>query len=147
MKKVLVGMDSRTENFWPFIYAVNLAKRVQMKLYVLLVMSPQKSSSESEKGPKGGSSFRKRLETLISDGRSMGISIEYYIANGSFKEELMGLIQDQKISLLVLGAPPAGTRGDLEKMDSLLEEIKFRTSCRIEVVHPRNPAQEEIRNG
>jgi hypothetical protein len=143
MKKVLVGVSSETTDLWPVIYALNLAKRVKMRLFVLLVLDPRERRLNKEKYPVDESSIKMRLEALLSEGRSWGIPIDYHIATGSYKEELIQLIQNKEISLVVLAMPTAAPKGSSEGIHDILDEIKLRTACDIEIVHPRGSVQEK----
>ena len=143
MKKVLVGVSSETTDLWPVIYALNLAKRVKMRLFVLLVLDPREHRLRTEKHPVDESSIKTRLEALLSEGRSWGIPIDYHMATGSFKEELIQLIQDKGISLVVLAMPTIGSKGASEGINDILDEIKLRTACDIETVHPRGSVQKK----
>ena len=138
MEKILVGLDSETTSLWSVIYALNLAKRMEVKISVLLVMgSPVDLHKQSLKDKKKAS-IRTRLEKLILEGRADGVPIDYYLAHGSYKNELIKFIQEKKISLLVVDCPLPGQNGASKNLPELLEEIKLRTHCRIEMVHHKD---------
>jgi nucleotide-binding universal stress UspA family protein len=133
MEKILVGMASEMTSLWAVIYALNLAKRIQAKISVLFIIDP----SEQDPQVKAASPIRSQLEKLISDGRLEGLSIDYYLTCGSFKDELIKFIHEKRINLLVIDYPLPDRRIEGEKFPELLEEIKLRSDCRIEVVHPK----------
>lgn len=138
MERILVGINSKTTNLLSVIYALNLAKRMDVKISVLLVIEPPFLLSKPGEAGKDESAIKKRLEKFILDGRSDGISVDYFLTYGSFKEELIKFIQEKKISLLVVDYPFPDRKAASEKLPELLAEIKLRTHCRIEVVHKKD---------
>lgn len=134
MEKILVGMESKMTSLWGAIHALNLAKRIHAKISILYVTDP--TSEEAPRG-SGEPDIRSHLEKLISDGRLEGISIDYYLTCGSFKEELIKFIKEKRINLLVIDHPQPERRIGGEAFPELLDEIKLRSECRIEVVHPK----------
>jgi nucleotide-binding universal stress UspA family protein len=138
MERILVGINSKMSNLLSVIYALNLAKRMDVKISVLLIIEPTVLSSQPGETEKGDSIIKKRLEKFILDGRSEGTPIDYFITHGSFKEELIKFIQEKKISLLVVDYPFPDRKVTSEKLPELLGEIKLRTNCRIEVVHKKD---------
>ncbi|MDA8404886.1 MAG: universal stress protein [Desulfobacteraceae bacterium] len=144
MVKLLVGIDAKMTGLWSVVYALNLAKRMDIKIAVLLVsdtapqtLSPSPSAGE-ETSEKDETAIKRRLEKLITDGRSEGISIDYYLAYGSYKEEIIKFIKEKGITLLVVDFPSPDRKEASEKLPELLGEIKLRTHCRIEVVHQKD---------
>lgn len=138
MERILVGMDSKTTHLWSVIYVLSLAKRIQAKLFVLLVSEPDGIMTEQHIKENAACPIKVRLEKLIADGRLEGASIEYYMASGSFKDELIKFIQEKRVNLLVIDFPETGRKIGGENFPEILEEIKLRTDCRIEVVHQKN---------
>jgi nucleotide-binding universal stress UspA family protein len=138
MERVLVGINSKMTNLLSVIYALNLAKRMDVKISVLLVIEPTVLVHKPGEAEKDESDIRKRLEKFILDGRSDGIPVDYFLTYGSFKEELIKFIQEKKISLLVVDYPFPDRKAASEKLMELLGEIKLRTHCRIEVVHKKD---------
>jgi nucleotide-binding universal stress UspA family protein len=150
MVKILVGIDAKMTGLWSVVYALNLAKRMDIKIAILLVSdtpssaelkgaSPSLSpSAKQERSEEDETSIKRRLEKLITDGRSEGISIDYYLAYGSYKEEIIKFIKEKGITLLVVDSPSVDRKEASEKLPELLCEIKLRTHCRIEVVHQKD---------
>ena len=138
MASILVGMDSEMTHMWAFIYALNLAKRMQLNISVLLVTGPSGTRKEKKKTPSKLSPIKVRLEKLIANGRLEGLSIDYYLACGTFKDELIKFIQEKRINLLVIDFLDPGRKIGGDNFQEILEEIKLRTDCRIEVVHKKN---------
>jgi nucleotide-binding universal stress UspA family protein len=138
MERILVGIDSKMTSLWSVIYALNLAKRMDVKISVLLVIESPALSDEEGGPKKNESAIKPRLEKLILDGRSEGTPIDYFLSYGLFKDELIKFIQEKKISLLVMDFPLPDRKGASEKLPEILGEIKLRTHCRIEVVHKKD---------
>ena len=138
MERILVGIDSGMTSLWSVIYALNLAKRMDVKISVLLVIESDPSSKDTKEMEKDGFDIKPLLEKLILDGRSEGTPIDYFITQGSFKDELIKFIRENKISLLVVDNPHPERKGGTEKLPEFLGEIKLRTQCRIEVVHKKD---------
>ena len=138
MEKILVGIDSKTTRLLSVLYALNLAKRMDVKISILLVIEPAAASVESEEAAQDGSVIRKQLEEFILEGRSDGASIDFFVTYGTFKEELIKFIQEKKISLLVVDSPFPDRKVASDKLPALFGEIKLRTHCRIEVVHKKD---------
>jgi nucleotide-binding universal stress UspA family protein len=133
MERILVGIDSRESDLAPGIHAVNLAKRIRAKVYVLLVKSP---------GPGGGDPRERelidRLEKLIDQARSEGLNLEYFISEGLLESETIRFIQQNAITLLVVGQPQDGSEPAQRQFRKTLENIRLRVDCHIEVVHQRD---------
>lgn len=136
MEKILVGLDPGKTSLWAAVHALNLAKRIQARLYFLLVIEP--ATKESEEGLKRQieASMKASLESLIEEGISDGIPVDYYITYGQYDNELVKFVKENRISMLVVGSPNPQD-GHLEDFDDLLEKIRHRIDCRIEVVHEK----------
>ncbi len=145
MEKILVVIDMENIDLSPCIHAVNLAERMKRaRVYFLLISdtSKMKSNHKDEKipdashGKTSNISTKENLESLIEDGRSKGIMVGYYTAQGDFKDEIIEFIKSRSIDLLVMGSPLKNT--NMKKEDiftKFIEKIKHRVDCRIEVVH------------
>jgi nucleotide-binding universal stress UspA family protein len=138
MERILVGIEAKSTDLLSVIYALNLAKRMDVKISVLLIIEPTAASGKPEEASHDESAIRKRLEKFILDGRSEGTAIDFFVAYGSFKEELIKFIQEEKISLLVVDSPFPDRIAGSKKLPALFGEIKLRTHCRIEVVHKKD---------
>jgi len=136
MEKILVAMNPARTNFCGGIHALNLAKRIKARVFFLLVFPP--SSKEMRPPLVEGIevSIKKRLESLIEEGRSDGIAVDYYLAHGDYEDELVSFIQENRITLLVVEF--ASEPGDSpETFKDFLDKIRHRINCRIEVVHEK----------
>ena len=80
--------------------------------------------------------MKSSLESLIEEGISDGIQVDYYITYGQYDNELVKFVKENKITMLVVGSPTSQDRR-LGDFDDLLEKIRHRIDCRIEVVHEK----------
>lgn len=81
-------------------------------------------------------SMKSNLESLIEEGISDGIPVDYYITYGQYENELVKFIRENKITMLVVGSP-ASQEERFNDFEDLLEKIRHRIDCRIEVVHKK----------
>ena len=141
MEKILVGLESKKNSLWPVIYALNLAKRMDVRIDILLVDDDWSTAEKVSSAPENALKLRDQLESLILNGRSEGILIDYYITGGPFTNELIRFIQEKNINLLILGLPDEKKRTS-RNIPELLKEIRLRTNCRIEVVNQKTDKTE-----
>ena len=66
--------------------------------------------------------------------------VDYYITHGASEGELIKFIEENGITLLVVGFPLAKERSSGGEFVDVLENIGHRINCRIEVVHERAAA-------
>jgi nucleotide-binding universal stress UspA family protein len=137
MERILVGMAPENGSLWAGIHALNLAKRINARVSFLLVID-----SETDTGPQAAdeqrkASMMKRLGTLIEQGRAEGIAVDYFIAHGKFDKELVQFVKDNKTTMLVVGLPPDPDDSS-ENFTELIEKVRHRIDCRIEVVQEKN---------
>ncbi len=150
MEKILVGIDTEKIDLRPCIHAINLAERMKRaKVYFLLISdiletepdNGNRKLPDAAKNDVLGLSAKEELESLIEDGRSKGIIVDYYTAQGNFKDEIIDFIKTRRIDLLVIGFPQIETkRTKINKeviFTEFIEKIQHRVGCRIEVVHGR----------
>jgi len=133
MERILVGIHSPDTSFWAGVHALNLAKRIGARVSFLLVVD-RESGSTDDLGQKAEASFKKKVESLIEEGRSEGIAVDYYLTYGNFETELIRFSQENRVTLLVVEPP---REKSTERFSSLLEKIRHRINCRIEVVHEK----------
>lgn len=141
MEKILVGLESKMKTLWPVIYALSLAKRMDVRIDILLVDDSERSAKGAPATVETASELKDQLEAMILNGRSEGILIDYYITGGAFTNELIRFIQEKKINLLILGLPDEKKRVS-RNIPELLKEIRLRTNCRIEVVNQKTDKPE-----
>ena len=138
MEKILVGMDPETTSYWAGMHALNLAKRINAKVFFLRVVKSE-AKDEVPGGIKGNPaiSARKRLEPLIEKARSEGTVVDDYVSYGEYEKELISFIHENKISMLVLGSP-ADHEAYKAGFTDFLEKIRHRVDCCIEIVYKKN---------
>ena len=136
MERILVGMDPKRTSRWAGVYALNLAKRIQAKVSFLLVIDPAAKRSKPAISNEAETAVKESLESLIEEGLSEGILVDYYIAYGQYEDELVNFIKENQISILVVGSP-ADQKASAGNFKSFLEKIRHRVDCRIEVVHEK----------
>lgn len=133
MKRILVGIHSPDTSFWAGVHALNLAKRIGARVSFLLVADPA-HGSKYDSGEGIQASLKEKIESLIEEGRSEGIAVDYYLTYGNFETELIRFSQENRVTLLVVEPP---REKSTERFSSLLEKIRHRINCRIEVVHEK----------
>jgi nucleotide-binding universal stress UspA family protein len=136
MEKILVGLYPGKTSLWAAVHALNLSKRINARLFFLLVIDPEIKGSDQSLMRQVEASVRSSLESLIEEGISDGISVDYYITYGQYDNELVKFVKENKITMLVVGSPtPRDERFD--DFEDLLEKIRHRIDCRVEVVHEK----------
>ena len=129
MEKILVGLDPGKTSLWAAVHALNLAKRIQARLYFLLVIDPEATKGSDESLIRQiEASMKASLESLIEEGISEGIPVDYYITYGQYDNELIKFVKENRITMLVVGSPTPQD-GRLEDFDDLLERIRHRIDC------------------
>lgn len=137
MEKILVGLDPGKTSLWAAVHALNLAKRIRARVYILLVIDPAAKGSEESLMRQVEASMKASLESLIKGGIADGIPVDYYISYGQYDNELVKFVKENRITMLVVGSPTTQD-GRLEDFDDLLEKIRHRIDCRIEIVHEKS---------
>lgn len=136
MERILVSMDARRGSWEAWSRAVSLAKRIDARLYTLLVL-PQ-----AEQRPTGGadrgaaSDVRKRLELLLQKAELDGIHVDYFVSEGTYEEEIIHFVEQNKITLIV-AEHPDGSLKHPDRENSDIRKIRHRVNCRMEFVTPR----------
>lgn len=127
MERILVGVGPHTRRLGAAVHALGLARRMNARVSVLVVQEPSREEEERR------SSYRQRLESFIEQARSEGLAVEYYLGQGDYVDELVRFIEEHRITLLVVDQPGA-RRGASPDSGSLIDNIRHRVDCRIEVV-------------
>jgi len=128
MERILVGVGPRHPNLWAAGHAMGLAKRMKATVSVLLVMDPG-----SQEPATGQAPYRQKLEALMEQARSEGLAVDYYVSQGRYEDEVVRFIKENKVTMLVI-EQPAGRKGSSMESNKLIEKIRHRVDCRIEVV-------------
>ncbi len=134
MERVLVALEPGKTSIWTAVHGLNLARRIRARVFILMV-----SSEAAKDGVERrlGDDMKEEVESLIEEARSEGITVELYVAYGEYDEEVVKFIKDNKITLLVLGVPLSGKGGASSKFFDLVERIRRRVECRIEIVNEK----------
>ena len=142
MERILVGLDTAEGSLWSGIHALNLAKRIDAKVSFLLVIDPDVDKRDLAILDQEKGYMTKRLGALIEQGRADGIAVDYFVTYGKFDVEIVKFIKENRITMLVIGLP-ADQKGSSGHFAELLEKVRHRIDCRIEVVHEKSlkPAQ------
>jgi nucleotide-binding universal stress UspA family protein len=136
MEKILVGLFPGKTSLWAAVHALNLSKRINARLYILLVIDPATKGPDESLLHQLQASMKSSLESLVEEGISDGIPVDYYITYGHYDNELVKFVKENKITILVVGSPPS-RQGHFEDFYNFLEKIRHRIDCRIEVVHEK----------
>jgi nucleotide-binding universal stress UspA family protein len=128
-------LEAGETNLWSAVHAINLAKRMGGSVVVLRMLSTGKSPEHLTEQQRGQDPLQERLETLIEQARSQGVSVGYHITNGNY-EELVNFIRETKVDILVLAAPHL-LRRSRRHSESSISSIRHRVNCRIELVYEK----------
>jgi nucleotide-binding universal stress UspA family protein len=140
MERVLVSMNTRHGAWEAFSRAISLARRMDAKIYALLVLPSHAAAGGVM--DKNASAVKERLELLIEAAKSENIPIDYFISEGKYEEEVIRFINQNKITLLVVESPESDSR-ELH----LIESFRHRTTCRMEVISLRKDQQFNAKEG
>jgi K+-sensing histidine kinase KdpD len=132
MERILVSMNCLNGSWGALSRAVSLARRIDAKLYALLVLPPHDKGEENP--PSCGT--RERLELLIEVAKSEGSRIDYFISEGDYEEEVIRFVQQNRITL-VIAESPDGDDPHSERDLAKIRKIQHRIACRVELVSPR----------
>jgi len=142
MERILVSMGEGRGAWEAFSRAISLAKRIEAKIYVLFVASSTTGSpiqgigGATHGSTRTHSSIRERLELMIQAAKSNKLSIDYFITEGGYEEEVIRFIDQNRITLIILESAVEENR-HLNNQSSLIRWLRHRSSCRVEVVSLR----------
>lgn len=139
MERILVSMDPLQGAWEAWSRAISLAKRIDAKVYALLVLPPY-DSEEGGIRQQNARGVRKKLELLIEIAKSEGIAIDYFVSEGKYEDEVIRFVDQNRITLLVAELPD-GERRHSGRGDPCLHKIRHRVTCRMELVSPRKIQQ------
>ncbi len=136
MEKILVAIDGKHGAWEALSHACSLAKRIDVQLNVLLVI-PSNRARLTRAETEVEDEIKKRLELLIEAAKAEGITINYFIAEGNYDDEVISFINHNKITLLVHETLDGDTRPANKELTASFRSLRHRTPCVIEVVAPR----------
>ena len=142
MDKILVAIDGRHSGWEALSHACSLAQRIHVDLNVLLVIAPDRRNlpqavREVEEAVK------KRLALLIETAKAEGITINYFLTEGTYEDEVINFVNNHKIALLVLEHIDGDARS-ASKDSASLRALRHRLTCKMEVVAPMKNIPEYI---
>lgn len=134
MEKVLVAIDNRFGAWAALAHACSLAKRIEVELNVLLIR-PRATGRETNLHDASGEVVRKRLELQLASAKAEGITINYYMTEGPYVEEVIHFVNHHKIALLVHETRGKDARSAARNAVAL-RALRHRLTCTMEVVAP-----------
>jgi nucleotide-binding universal stress UspA family protein len=136
MERILVSMHCRNGSWGALSRAVSLARRIDAKLFALLVLPPCAEGAGAEECNAACGGIRERLELLIGIAKSEGSRIDYFISEGNYEEEVIRFVQQKRITLLIAQSPDRDSPHS-ERDLAEIRKIQHRIACRVELVSPR----------
>ncbi len=134
MERVLVALEPGKTSIWTVVHGLNLARRIRARVFILLVSETRVAEGVERRLRED---LQEEIESLIEEARSEEIEVELYMAYGEYDDEVVRFIKDNKITLLVLGVPLSKRGGTTSKFLDLVERIRGRVECRIEIVNEK----------
>ncbi|MDD2464453.1 MAG: universal stress protein [Desulfobulbus sp.] len=134
MEKILVAIDARRGAWAALSHACSLAKRIQVDLNVLLV-NPQTSGRGGAVHGELEQVVRTRLELLLETAKAEGITINYFMTEGAYEDEVINFVNHHKIALLVYETRGRDARSTAKDAVAL-RALRHRLKCKMEVVAP-----------
>ena len=136
MERILVSMEARQGAWEAWSRAIWLAKRIDAKVYALLVLPPSCADGGGDPGECLASPVRKRLELAIEVAKSENVPIDYFVSEGNYEEEVVRFVDQNRITLLIIEPPQRETRHP-DRGPAPIRSLGHRTNCRVEVVSLR----------
>jgi len=139
MEKILVSIDSQNVALGAIYRAIHLAIRIKAAVYILQVLNADEVSLGRESLKRLDDSAKDMLDSLIEMARSDGVTVNFYVTEGDFMDEVVRFVRQENISLLVLGVADKGLRGSQESSRIIMDGILKRVNCAVELVHQKAP--------
>lgn len=135
MESILVAIDARHGAWEALSHAFSLARRIALQLNILRVKpSAHRALSIGETGLEAA--IQERLELQIEVAKAEGIRINYFVTEGSYEDEVIDFVRNNRITLLVCEVCEGDVRG-MERELASLRSIRHRVTCRVETVFPK----------
>lgn len=135
MENILVAIDSKRGAWEAISHACSLAKRVDVRINVLLVLSGVRDPiSQAETVIL--KQMKKRIDLHIEAAKTEGLTINYFIAEGDYEDEVIDFIKQHKISLFVC-QKNYGEKRSIDREMASLRSLQHRIACRMEIVVPK----------
>jgi nucleotide-binding universal stress UspA family protein len=129
-------MNSQWGAWGAWSRAISLARRIDARLYALLLAPPSAKPVATAGGNSTAGDVRKRLELLIELAKSEGVQVDYFISEGSYEEEVIRFVEQNRITLLVAESAE-DENSNPERELAQIRRIGHRVTCRVELVSPR----------
>lgn len=139
MERILVGIDASRPSWESLVRALCLAPRIQASVSVLTVFPPlggDGSAGSAGMGTPEGRAVLRRVESEIQSAKSAGASVDLFVAEGRYDQELIDAAGQLKTTLLVAAAAGGDDQGG-ERESELLGRILNGVDCRVELVSPK----------
>ena len=143
MERILVSMSARNGAWEAWSRAISLAKRIDARIYALLVLCPSSSVGGGGLQEREASSMKQGLELLIELAKSEGVRIDYFISEGEYEEEVIQFVDHNKITLLVAELAEGENRHTDRGLPPI-RKILHRVRCRVELVSSRKNQQRNV---
>lgn len=135
MEKILVAIDARYGAWAALSHACSLAKRMAVELNVLVItpLSERVGVLRIERDL----AVKKRLLLLLETAQGEGITINYFMTEGSYEDAVIDFVNHHKIALLVHETRGRDARSAAREA-VVLRALRHRLHCTVEVVAPIN---------
>ncbi|MEW6518251.1 MAG: universal stress protein [Thermodesulfobacteriota bacterium] len=135
MNRILVAVETGRHSVSAAVYALNLAQRIQAQISFLLIESAGEEIDAQPAAASDEFTVQKQLQLLLSDSsRREGVQVSFYVGSGSYESELVNFVQQNKISLLIVGFPASDQQEGAGRFLERLMNIKQKINCRIMIV-------------
>nr|WP_321464420.1 universal stress protein [uncultured Desulfobulbus sp.] len=134
MEKILVAIDARHGAWAALSHACSLAKRMEVELNVLLI-TPLSTGRTGALQNELDSVVKKRLQLLLETAKTEGITVNYFMTEGSYEDEVIDFVNHHKIALLVHETRGKDARSAAKEAIAL-RALRHRLHCKVEVVAP-----------
>lgn len=141
MENILVAIDSKRGGWEAISHACFLAKRVNVRINVLLVTPECNGLNCSSADAAAVELVRRRVDLHIETAKTEGLTINYFITEGNYEEEVISFVHHHKITLFMCQIDNGEKRATEREMASLLS-LKHRIACKMEIVAPRKKNEE-----
>jgi len=128
-----------------------LGQRIQARVCVLVVFPPGEPGAKGHDAQLGmmatpsGRPVMNRIKSEIESVTSAGASVELFVVEGRYDQELIDAARQLKTTLLVASASSGDEQGG-EREPDLLGRILNGVDCRVELVSPKKH-QESQKDG
>ena len=135
MNRILVAVETGHPSVSAAVYAINLAQRIQAQISFLLIDHLGEENNATAGETNDELPVHKQLLSLISDsGRPDGVKVNFYVGSGPYESELINFVQQNRISLLIVGFPAPSQQEGAGRFLERLMNIKQQINCRIMIV-------------